>query len=121
MDLRRGIALLQIFNTLFQMQQVDLGEIGMDKVETSVGYIHIRNQQRNGRKSITTIQGIPERFSLQKMIKFFTKEFNCNGTIVDDPQHGKIVQLQGDKRKEVADFLHHQGIAEREQIKVHGA
>ena len=55
------------------------------------------------------------------MIKFFTKEFNCNGTIVDDPQHGKIIQLQGDKRKEVADFLYNQGISEREGIKVHGA
>ena len=103
------------------MQSVDLGDIGIEKVETSSGYIHIRNQQRNGRKSITTIQGIPDRFSLQKMIKFFTKEFNCNGTIVDDPQHGKIIQLQGDKRKEVAEFLFQQGIADRDQIKVHGA
>ena len=92
-----------------------------DDVDTSIGYIHIRNQQRNGRKSITTCQGIPDKFSLAKMVKFFTKEFNCNGTIVEDEQHGKIIQLQGDKRKEIAEFLFHQGIAEREHIKVHGA
>ena len=87
----------------------------------STGYIHVRNQQRNGRKSLTTIQGIPDKFSLKKIIKYLKQEFNCNGTIVSDAEHGKIIQLQGDKRKEVSEFLYYQGIAEREAIRVHGA
>ena len=87
----------------------------------STGYIHVRNQQRNGRKSLTTIQGIADKFSLKKIIKYLKQEFNCNGTIVTDAEHGKIIQLQGDKRKEIAEFLYYQGIAEREAIKVHGA
>ena len=89
--------------------------------ETSKGYIHIRNQRRNGRKSLTTIQGIPDKFSLNKIMKHFKKEFSCNGTVVKDPEHGDIIQLQGDWRKGVAEFLYYQGIAERETIKVHGA
>lgn len=100
-----------------------LSELDLDlevKVD-SAGYIHIRNQKRNGRKSLTTIQGIPERFSQKKILKYFKNHFSCNGTLVSDPEHGKIIQLQGDKRKEVEQFLFHQGIAEKESIKVHGA
>ena len=96
-------------------------ELDLDVEVDAVGYIHIRNQQRNGRKSLTTIQGIPIKFSLNKIMKYFKSHFNCNGTIVSDAEHGKIIQLQGDKRKEVAEFLYYQGIAERESIKVHGA
>jgi translation initiation factor 1 len=90
------------------------------EVET-VGHIHIRNQQRNGRKSLTTVQGIPVKYSLNKIIKYLKSQLNCNGTIVDDAEHGQIIQLHGDKRKEIADFLYEQGISERESIKVHGA
>jgi translation initiation factor 1 len=83
--------------------------------------IHIRNQKRNGKKSVTTIQGIPDKFDLERIVRYFKKEFSCNGTVMSDPVHGEIIQLQGDKRKEVAEFLYHEGIAEKETIKVHGA
>ena len=91
------------------------------EVEATGGYIHIRNQRRNGRKSWTIVQGIPEKFSMNKILKYFKKELNCNGTLVSDPEFGEVIQLQGDKRKEVAEFLFHQGIAEKDAIKVHGA
>jgi translation initiation factor 1 (eIF-1/SUI1) len=32
-----------------------------------------------------------------------------------------FIQLSGDHRQEVAEFLYYQGIAEHEEIKVHGA
>merc|ERR1719262_533688 len=84
------------------------------------GYIHIRNQQRNGKKSLTTIQGIPDKFNYKKILKAFKKNFNCNGSIVEDEEFGNIIQIQGDKRAEVAEFLFFEGIVEREQLKVHG-
>lgn len=84
------------------------------------GYIHIRNQQRNGRKSITNIQGIPDKFNHKKILKAFKKMFNCNGSVVEDDDFGCVIQLQGDKRAEVSEFLHFEGIADKEQIKVHG-
>jgi translation initiation factor SUI1 len=48
------------------------------------GMVHIRNQQRNGRKSLTTIQGLAEDLDLQKIVKYMRKAFNTNGTILKD-------------------------------------
>uniref|UniRef100_A0A3Q3XP84 SUI1 domain-containing protein n=1 Tax=Mola mola TaxID=94237 RepID=A0A3Q3XP84_MOLML len=36
-------------------------------------YIHIRIQQRNGRKTLTTVQGISENYDKKKLVKAFKK------------------------------------------------
>jgi len=82
--------------------------------------IHIRIQQRNGRKTLTTIQGISADYDLKKITKAFKKEFACNGCVVEHPEHGEVVQLQGDQRNSVCDFLTMCGLANAEQLKVHG-
>ncbi|KAK8964963.1 hypothetical protein KSP40_PGU022027 [Platanthera guangdongensis] len=64
-------------------------------------YVHIRVQQRNGRKSLTTVQGLKKAFSKTKILKDLKKEFCCNGTVVEDPELGQA------------------GIV-KEQIKIHG-
>eukprot|EP00386_Alphamonas_edax_P005033 GDKI01015814.1.p2 GENE.GDKI01015814.1~~GDKI01015814.1.p2 ORF type:complete len:113 (+),score=51.57 GDKI01015814.1:84-422(+) len=94
---------------------------GDDKDESSGLFVHIRNQQRNGRKSMTTIQGIAKEFDLKRILKAFKKIFNCNGAIIEDEEFGQIIQIQGDHRKEVADFLTEEGIVEKEFMRVHGA
>lgn len=33
------------------------------------------------------------------------QDFCCNGTVVEDLELGKIIQLQGDQRKNVSHFL----------------
>jgi translation initiation factor 1 len=33
------------------------------------------------------------------------KKFACNGTIVVDTEMGEVIQLQGDQRKDVQEFL----------------
>merc|ERR1711890_133081 len=48
----------------------------------SQNYIHIRIQQRNGRKTLTTVQGLPKKFDQKKILKVIKKKFACNGTIV---------------------------------------
>lgn len=68
-------------------------------------YVHIRIQQRNGRKSLTTVQGLKKEFSYNKILKDLKKEFCCNGTVVQDPELGQVIQLQGDQRKNVSNFL----------------
>ncbi|QCD87644.1 translation initiation factor 1 [Vigna unguiculata] len=68
-------------------------------------YVHIRVQQRNGRKSLTTVQGLKKEFSYNKILKDVKKEFCCNGTVVQDPELGQVIQLQGDQRKNVSAFL----------------
>ncbi|XP_022714603.1 uncharacterized protein LOC111274266 [Durio zibethinus] len=83
-------------------------------------YVHVRVQQRNGRKSLTTIQGLKKEFSYSKIIKDLKKEFCCNGTVVQVPELGQVIQLQGDQRKNVSTFLIQAGIAKKEHIKIHG-
>nr|KJB62619.1 hypothetical protein B456_009G426400 [Gossypium raimondii] len=83
-------------------------------------YVHIRVQQRNGRKSLTTVQGLKKEFSYNKILKDLKKEFCCNGTVVQDPELGQVIQLQGDQRKNVSTFLVQAGIVKKENIKIHG-
>ena len=106
--------------------------------------IHIRIQQRNGRKMLTTVQGLGKEYDAKKVLKAFKKvlitiplflslylsadtvlfpkqEFACNGTVVSsedgdeeaapEPTNkaktnfGQVIQLQGDQRANVREFL----------------
>ncbi|KAJ2362694.1 Eukaryotic translation initiation factor eIF-1, partial [Coemansia sp. RSA 2611] len=82
--------------------------------------VHIRVQQRNGRKTITTIQGLAKELDLKKILKYMKKTYACNGTVVDDEEHGEIVQLQGDQRSMASTFLIEQKISKKTSVKVHG-
>ena len=82
--------------------------------------IHIRVQQRNGRKCITTVQGLPEDIDLKKIMKYAKKTFNCNGAVITDEEEGKIIQLQGDHRENMKKFIVKENIAEESDIKIHG-
>ncbi|KAJ3214587.1 Eukaryotic translation initiation factor eIF-1 [Dinochytrium kinnereticum] len=84
------------------------------------GYIHIRIQQRNGRKTLTTVQGLPEELDQKRILKAFKKEFACNGTVVEDEELGEVIQLQGDQRLKVQQFLVQQEITTKEKVKIHG-
>ncbi|KAI9660845.1 MAG: Eukaryotic translation initiation factor eIF-1 [Trizodia sp. TS-e1964] len=88
----------------------------------SQNYIHIRIQQRNGRKTLTTVQGLPKKFDQKKILKVIKKKFACNGTIVNDTEMGEVIQLQGDQRKDVQEFLVDKDGLELDAktIKVHG-
>nr|XP_034922603.1 protein translation factor SUI1 homolog [Populus alba] len=53
-------------------------------------YVHVRVQQRNGRKSLTTVLGLKKEYSYSKILKDLKKEFCCNGTVVQDPDLGQF-------------------------------
>ncbi|POY73912.1 hypothetical protein BMF94_3083 [Rhodotorula taiwanensis] len=82
--------------------------------------IHIRIQQRNGRKTITTISGIPTDFDLKKLAKAMKKDFACNASIEEHEVHGQVLQMQGDQRQKSMDFFLKEGIATKETVKMHG-
>ncbi|XP_048193723.1 eukaryotic translation initiation factor 1-like [Perognathus longimembris pacificus] len=82
-------------------------------------YIHIRIKQRNGRKTLTTVQGIADEYD-KKLVKAFKKKFACNGAVIEHPEYGEVVQLQGDQRKNICQFLVENGLAKEDQLKVHG-
>ncbi|WVQ78447.1 translation initiation factor SUI1 [Cryptococcus sp. DSM 104549] len=105
-------------------------------IEKAVGSkndkIHIRLQQRNGRKTLTTVQGIDPKYNHAKILKAMKKEFACNGTVVkpeeageDDspapagakPNHGDVLQLQGDQRVAAKQFLIDSGIVSSKESK----
>ena len=66
------------------------------------------------------IQGIEEKYDQKKLAKAFKKEFNCNGTVVDDEQYGEVIQLSGDQRNNIQSFLADCGICKKDNIVVHG-
>lgn len=104
----------------------------------------LHGTERNGRKTLTTVQGLPKKFDQKKILKVIKKKFGmtnphptpprptpprlppinplnspiakdstltdavtlaCNGTIVNDTEMGEVIQLQGDQRKDVQEFL----------------
>ncbi|KQJ84761.1 hypothetical protein BRADI_5g22611v3, partial [Brachypodium distachyon] len=83
-------------------------------------YVHLRVQQRNGRKTLTTVQGLSAGYNYARVLRDLKKELCCNGTVVEDKELGNVIQLQGDHRKRVAAFLAKAGIAKKDDIKVHG-
>jgi len=84
------------------------------------GYIHIRIQQRSGRKTLTTVQGISLEYDLKKLVRACKKDFACNGTVVEHPEYGEVIQLQGDQRNNISAFIKKIGLAKEDHIKVHG-
>mmetsp|Transcript_27060 Transcript_27060/g.37669 ORF Transcript_27060/g.37669 Transcript_27060/m.37669 type:complete len:111 (+) Transcript_27060:74-406(+) len=98
------------------------GIIGFDDQEQSTpsSVVHIRNQQRNGRKSLTTISGLAEDLDLKKILKYIRKMYSTNGTVKKDKEHGDVIQVQGDLRKEIEKFLVDYKVCGKEEIKVHG-
>lgn len=49
-----------------------------------------------------------------------SKEFACNGTVVEHCEYGEVIQLQGDQRKNICEFLIRIELAKKDQVKVHG-
>lgn len=56
-------------------------------------YVHVRIQQRNGRKCVTTIQGLRKDYNYNKILKDLKKEFCCNGNIVQDLERGQVLHI----------------------------
>ena len=87
-------------------------------------YIHIRIQQRTGRKHITIIEGLPMDLDLKKICSQMQKSFNCGGQVInkkDDKGYlQNIIALTGDQRQKVYDFLLNEQITDKEYIKMHG-
>jgi translation initiation factor 1 len=86
----------------------------------AAGNVHIRVQQRNGRKCITTVQGLNNELDLKLILKEIKKTFCCNGSIVTDTELGTIIQLQGDQRDNISKFLVDEGLCDKEKLKIHG-
>ena len=83
-------------------------------------YIDIRLTQRNGRKTITLLHGLPSDLDPKKILKAFKKEFACNGHIEVEEDYGECIKLQGDHRAKIQTLLIEEGICGKDEIQVHG-
>mmetsp|Transcript_21107 Transcript_21107/g.46024 ORF Transcript_21107/g.46024 Transcript_21107/m.46024 type:complete len:110 (+) Transcript_21107:160-489(+) len=82
--------------------------------------VHVRVQQRNGRKCITTVAGLADDLDIKRICKAFKKNFNCNGAVQKDEDAGEVIQLSGDQRTNVKEFLVDQEICHGLSIVLHG-
>lgn len=91
-----------------------------------MGTVHIRVQQRSGRKYVTTIERdyyyvttitwLPE-IRLQQAFRSMKKELQCGGSVT----YGGAIILQGDQRQRAAQFLVENKFVEKGRVLVHGA
>lgn len=85
--------------------------------------VHIRVQQRNGKKCITSIEGLDNDLDQKRICKHMRRVFNCNGNVIHDELRGDVIQLQGDQRDNSRAFLLEQTVIEpheKDRIVVHG-
>ncbi|EIJ88081.1 translation initiation factor 1 [Nematocida parisii] len=67
-----------------------------DETKFEDNEIHVRKQNRKGRKWLTTVENIPESFDITKLMTALKRELCCNGTIVTETATGKkVMQMQG--------------------------
>ena len=91
----------------------------VDHEEFNKQKIHIRKTQRNGRKCMTTIEGLADELDLKKITRALKRIFKCNGAIVKDTDENKIIQLSGDQRENVKDFLVSEEIEKNDDVIIH--
>eukprot|EP01006_Ploeotia_vitrea_P065025 TRINITY_DN89759_c0_g1_i1.p1 TRINITY_DN89759_c0_g1~~TRINITY_DN89759_c0_g1_i1.p1 ORF type:complete len:105 (+),score=0.25 TRINITY_DN89759_c0_g1_i1:3-317(+) len=95
-------------------------DFNIDAKENDSSKVHLRIQQRNGRKCITIIQGLASDLDAPRIAKYLKKTFKCNGSITNDTEYGEIIQLSGDQRANVREFFIEQEICLEDQIVIHG-
>jgi translation initiation factor 1 len=93
----------------------------MDLFTDSRDIVHIRVQQRNGRKCLTLIHGLANDLDLKKIIRYLKKVYSTNGHVSSDSKYGDIIQLQGDQRKNVYEAFIEWKVCEKEELMVHGS
>jgi len=108
-------------SSLENFNKIDpFAEGGEENSKSQSGKVHIRIQQRNGRKTLTTVQGIPLDYDLKKILKVLKKDFATNGNIVEDEEMGQIIQFQGDQRVKISEFLQDGLSIKKDKIQIHG-
>lgn len=98
----------------------DAFEDAGDGAQQSTDKVHVRVQQRSGRKCITTVAGLADDLDIKRICKAFKKNFSCNGAVQKDEDGSEVIQLSGDQRTNVKEFLVDQEICHADTIVLHG-
>ena len=88
--------------------------------EGNLIHIFLIDKKKRGKK-LTRIKGLSEEYNFKKILNHFKKTYNCNGAIKKDEQTSiDIIELSGDHREAVKTFFNEEGIADLENIRIHG-
>lgn len=106
-------------NNILNLQQIDPFAVDFEEGSNQwVNIIHIRLQQRNGKKVITVIENLDAKLDHQKILRAMTKKFCCGGHLEEDEDKRKILVLNGDHRRTCNEFIKTEHMAEK--IIIHG-
>lgn len=90
----------------------------------STSKIHIRVQQM-GKKWITTIEGLDDDLDLKRISRAMKKTLHCSVNITTNQDEGEVIQLQGDQREFIKDWLVANEVLTKqegeERLVIHGA
>lgn len=100
------------------MNKLDLSDPFSTKEENLK--VHLRVQQRNARQRLTTVSGLSQDLDFKDLAKKIKKRLCCSGAVVHDESDHQVLQLTGDQRQEIVDFLVETGIVDKKDIIVHG-
>jgi translation initiation factor SUI1 len=81
--------------------------------------VHVRVEQQNSRKRVTTIEGLSSDLDIKIICKALRKNFACGGSFRKFEHGTGVIELAGDQRAKVKDFLVDQLICLPECIVLH--
>lgn len=99
------------------------GHIDINDDDDNIFAQKIMISVHRGKKTITKIEGIPDKFNLVKILKKLKSKdvLSCGGHIAKDKETDKdFIVLQGSYSSEIAAFLAQEGIAEERFIVYRG-
>lgn len=129
--IRKKVRLACIKMDDFEIQNIGGGGDAFMDAEEENFQIHVRVQQRNGRKCTTSIEGlhlIPfpgDKFKgidFKKIVRSMKRNFKCNGaTRHDKKSDTTVIQLQGDQSENITSWLvDFAELCKKNQIVIHG-
>lgn len=81
--------------------------------------VHIRVQQRARKKNVTTVQGLDPRMNFHRICRELQTRWGCNGCVVETPDAGPVIQLQGNLSEKLKEFVLTEHMATEENLEIH--
>ena len=103
---------------LYKCDAFDFDDLqGSRELDLKCPKISLGLTKRNAKKSITSIVGLSKKDeNITKICKALKKKLSCRGSIAESPEFGLIIELSGDQRVAVIEFLVAQNICSAEDI-----
>ncbi|KPI86027.1 putative Translation factor SUI1 [Leptomonas seymouri] len=99
-------------NIVNQQRETERAVLGGQKV-------HIRVQQRKGKKFVTTVQGLNQRLNFRRINREFQRRWGCNGTVITTVDAGTVIQLQGNWSENIKQFILDEHMTTENNLEIH--